>query len=711
MVDSFPRQQARTHRFTLGTPRDLRVSPDGERVVFLRSTAGDEPCTSLWSLDLAEGTERLVADAAAIGPGVADSPAEQARRERVRERARGIVAYSADCRLERAVVVVGGTAWLASLAGGGAPAAPERLDLASPEVFDARIDPTGRRVAWCSERGLWAAELDVAGRVVAGSSRPVAVEDDQAVRWGQAELAAAEEMGRREGYWWAPDGSRLLVARVDDGPVAAVWISDPTRPECPPVAHRYPFAGTPDAVVTLWWVELDGTRREIGWDREQFPYLPVVRWPETGDASALALVERRDHRIARVLRLDPAGAPAAVIAERRDPAWVDWAGGTPDRLGDGRLLWSADADDTRRLTADDEPLTPAGLQVRGVMGTPGDSVVFTASGEPTTVELWSRSPAGLDPIDRGGVVLAAAVGGSTVLIARRSLGRPGLELRVLRPGPGPAPAAPASHAATPVIAASVAVHEVGGRGLRTGLVLPTGHRRGWRLPVLLRPYGGPGAQRVLADHHAWLEDQWWADQGFAVVVVDGRGTPGRGPSWERSVAGDLAGPVLDDQVEALAALAAAEPDLDLGRVGIMGWSFGGYLAALAVLRRPEVFHAAVAGAPVTDWRLYDTYYTERFLGRPDEDPGAYERSGLLGDAHRLRRPLMVVHGLADDNVLVAHSLRLSQLLVEAGRPHTVLPLPGITHMAAREEVAEHLLSLQLGFLAGALGVELPTQSA
>ena len=169
--------------------------------------------------------------------------------------------------------------------------------------------------------------------------------------------------------------------------------------------------------------------------------------------------------------------------------------------------------------------------------------------------------------------------------------------------------------------------------------------------------------------------------------------------------GDLAGPVLDDQIEALGAAADRYRRLDLTRVAIRGWSFGGYLAALAVLRRPDVFAAAVAGAPVTDWRLYDTHYTERYLGHPAAEPGNYERTDLISLAPGLQRPLMLIHGLADDNVVAAHTLRLSQALTEAGRPHTVLPLSGITHMTPQEEVAENLLQLQLRFLVDALGME------
>ena len=247
----------------------------------------------------------------------------------------------------------------------------------------------------------------------------------------------------------------------------------------------------------------------------------------------------------------------------------------------------------------------------------------------------------------------------------------------------------------------------GPREIQTAVLFPSWHQPGryqsgrGRLPVLLDPYGGPHAQRVLRARGAYLVPQWFAEQGFAVVIADGRGTPARGPAWERAVAGDLAGPVLEDQVDALAAAAARFGDLDTGRVAIRGWSFGGYLAALAVLRRPDVFHAAIAGAPVTDWRLYDTHYTERYLGLPGSDAEAYDRSGLILSAERPvvpRRPLMIIHGLADDNVVVAHTLRLSAALLAAGYPHEVLPLTGITHMASQETVAENLLLLQLDFL-------------
>jgi len=186
--------------------------------------------------------------------------------------------------------------------------------------------------------------------------------------------------------------------------------------------------------------------------------------------------------------------------------------------------------------------------------------------------------------------------------------------------------------------------------------------------VLLDPYGGPHFQRVVAALNAYLEPAWWAEQGFAVVVADGRGTPGRGLAWDRAVHLDLAGPPLEDQVDALHVAAAAHPEMDLSRVAIRGWSFGGYLSALAVLRRPDVFHAAVAGAPVADFGLYDTFYTERYLGRPQEHPDVYERHSLIEEASRLERPLMLVHGFADpaDYVTGGALPREQEALARAG---------------------------------------------
>jgi dipeptidyl-peptidase-4 len=266
-----------------------------------------------------------------------------------------------------------------------------------------------------------------------------------------------------------------------------------------------------------------------------------------------------------------------------------------------------------------------------------------------------------------------------------------------------------NHAATPGFTPNTTFLRLGERQLFTAITRPSAqspYADADKLPVLLKPYGGPGAQQVMLSESFYWDSQWWADQGFLVVTSDGRGTTGRGPSWDREIFENMKEISLADQVETVKALADAEPQADIGKVAMIGWSYGGYLAALAVLDAPDVIHAACAGAPPTDWTLYDTHYTERYLGL---DPEVYERNSIIADAPGLRRPLMLIHGFADDNVTIAHSLRLSQALMAAGRPHTYLPLTGITHMTNNETVAENLLTLQRDFLYDALGMD--TRSA
>jgi dipeptidyl-peptidase-4 len=244
--------------------------------------------------------------------------------------------------------------------------------------------------------------------------------------------------------------------------------------------------------------------------------------------------------------------------------------------------------------------------------------------------------------------------------------------------------------ATPLRPPAPEYRKLGSQGFWSYLLRPRGARPGQKLPTIVYVYGGPHANVVQSSEADLVKNQWLADQGFLVVAFDNRGTPRRGRTWERAIRKDFSGIILDDQVEALHLLAREVLELDLGRVGIHGWSFGGYASALAVLKRPDVYRAAVAGAPVTDQRNYDTFYTERYLGLIDEPGDTYEKQSLLPLAPGLRRPLLLVHGTTDDNVYFLHSLQLSDALFRAGRPHEFLPLSGFTHMVADPAVQESL---------------------
>ncbi|GAB3445090.1 S9 family peptidase [Actinophytocola sediminis] len=690
---SFLRRQARTQRFTLGTPRGFQVSPDGRRVLFLRSASGEDRQHILWQLDLATGTETRLADPARLlGDGEEElSPQERARRERSREQAGGVVGNATDDAVLVAAFALSGKLFVADTTTGTARELP-----AAAAVVDPRPDPTGTHVAYVSGSSLRVIGVDGTGdRALAEPAG-----DNQAC--GVAEFLAAEEMGRARGYWWSPDGTRLLVAFTDSTPVRRWHIADPANPETEPTVVAYPAAGTDNVEVRLAVVGLDGSQVDVDWDPVELPYLVTVHWSAGGPP--LIALQSRDQRRLQVRAVDQDTGATEVLAEETDEQWVEIVPGVPAWTGDGRLVRVAVADGANRIVVDGKEITPPDLFVRSVLDVE-DDVLFTASAEdPTQVHVYRVGDTVTRVSTSDGVHGAAGRGAVTVL-SSWSLDRSGPAVRVLRGTDEIATIA--SHAVDPGVVPKPHLLVLGERKLRTAIVYPTGHVPGSRkLPVLLDPYGGPHAQRVLATRNAYLGPQWLADQGFAVLIADGRGTPGRGSVWEREIACNLAGATLDDQVDALHAAAEQHRDLDLSTVAIRGWSYGGYLAALALLRRPDVFHAAIAGAPVTDWRLYDTHYSERYLGHPDEQPDVYARNSLLDDAPNLKRPLLIIHGLADDNVVVAHSVRLSAALVAAGRPHALLPLPGVTHMTPQDdEVAENFMAMQVAWLKDALGVD------
>jgi len=282
--------------------------------------------------------------------------------------------------------------------------------------------------------------------------------------------------------------------------------------------------------------------------------------------------------------------------------------------------------------------------------------------------------------------------GATGVVRSTVRGRDGKTLATLRSVAEPPPFMPRVEFVT-----------VGSRAYHAAIVRPRDARPGARYPVLLYVYGGPHGQEVVQTARSFLLRQWFADQGFVVVTIDGRGTPGRGRGWERVIKGDLIEVALSDQVEALQALGAEHPELDLSRVGVYGWSFGGYFSAMATLRRPDVFRAGIAGAPVVDWRDYDTFYTERYMGLPESNPGGYASANVLTYADQLERPLMVVHGTVDDNVYFQNSMKLVDALFRAGKPFEFLPLAGFTHLVPDPLVTERLYTRMLEFFRRELG--------
>ena len=683
-IDEFPRQVARTRGFSLGVPRSFTVSPDGERVVYLRTKTGDDPVSCLWVFEVPGAKERLVFD-----PGEEEAErdlteAERARRERARERSSGVTAYATGEAVRRAVFTVGGRMFLAELGEGSA------RELSAPgSVDDPRLDRAGQRIAFVVGGTLHVREIE-------GGVRELASPDALETYWGLAEFVAAEEMDRNRGHWWSPDGSKLAAAQVDEREVSIRYLSDPTDPAAEPRAVRYPEAGSNDAVVTLWVFDVEsGERVEVRWDLEAFPYLARVTW----DHEPLTLlVQTRDQRTVRLLEADPASGETSILSEQTDPRWIALVDDAPVRLSDGRVVdVVADPDtDTYVLTVAGELVTPPGLQVRDVVSA-ADGELFRASdGDPTEIHLWRWTPGeGAVRLSEEPGVHSGAEGGEVFVRISASPNEVRSVATVVRSGEPVGTVENVSE--VPVVDPRPRFLTLGDRELRAALLLPGGREPEEPLPVLMDPYGGPHGARVLKAAGAHLTSQWFADQGFAVLVVDGRGVDGRGPAWDREMYHDFT-VALEDQVDALHAAAERFDFLDLGRVAMRGWSFGGELTAMALLRRPDVFHAGVVGAPVTDQHLYDTFYTERYLGKPQDEPEVYRRNSPLLDAASLSRPMLLIHGLADDNVFVANTLRFSAALFEAGKWHELVLIPNATHLTRSTAVTENILRVQLDFL-------------
>ncbi|MFJ8565232.1 MULTISPECIES: prolyl oligopeptidase family serine peptidase [unclassified Streptomyces] len=679
-MDDFLRLSAATARFTHGAPRAFSFGDEGRLLWFLRSTGPTDAFDSLWVLDTTTGAETRLADPRELCPEPGPLPvAERRLRERTRLVAAGIGSYALSGDGLRAVFALYGRLFEVAADGSGAPA---EIPAAGP-ALDPRPNADGSRTAYVADDVLYVAP---GGRI----------SPDDGARWGLAEFAAAEELGRTRGHWWSPDGVTLLAARVDESALQRRWFADPAHPERPAEDFAYPEAGGPNADVQLWVLGDGGARIRLDWDAATYPYVSDAGW-ESGSEILLTVHDRLQQN-ALLLSADPATGRTRELSRTTHPHWVDpLVPGTPARLADGRILTAADTPGgaARALAVDGELLTGDGIQVRAVAGVhEGGLLIEAGLRDPSEQQVLLLDPdtGELTPLAAGpGVHTVSASAGTLLLTCADADG----VRRTVR--------TPDGREFTPADLSEPLPYRVGAilervteHGVPTALVLPRDHVPGRRLPVLVDGYGGPGAQDITADQRRRQHRQWWADQGFAVVTVDNRGTPYVSPAYTHAMYRGFSGVTLDDQVAALHALAARHTDLDLGRVGVRGWSYGGYLAAMAVLRRPDVFHAAAAGAAPTDFRHYDTAYTERYLGLPQDHPEVYERDSLLPDAPGLSRPLLLITGLADDNVHPSHTLRLSQALTDAGRPHQLLALPGVTHMTPGG-TREKLMALELEF--------------
>jgi dipeptidyl-peptidase-4 len=707
----FLEQYAATYRFRLGRPSHIVVGADGRRVVFVRSGPRSFD-GALYVFDLETATERRVVTAPELAAGgdEATTEAEKAQRERMRQAVRGISSFQLTPDGGRALVPLGGRLFVVELDTG----AHRELVSTNGPAFDPQLSPDGRQLACVRAGEVWIQSLET------GAERRLTTGATDRVHWGTAEFVAQEEMARLHGLWWSPESDAVLVQRTDESGVETLHVMDPADPGKAPRSSRYPRAGTANAKIELHLAPIDGgPLRPVRWDQARYEYLANVKWSRGAPLSLV--VQTRDQTELAVLAVDPSSLEARTLLVERDDTWLNLDPEMPRWLPDGRsFLWTTEREGFRQLerrSADGGRLGAVTDQAFGYRGlarlsADGRRAILRASPHPAELHLHRVALDGDARPERltegAGEHAGSFAAGSEAWVQQLDPehGRPSW---TVYGADGRRVGALASAAETPSLEPRPEWTEVEVEGRRHHAVLirPHDFDPSRRYPVLLHVYGGPLHQMVTRSASRYAFDQWFAEQGFVVVSIDGRGTPGRDRSWERAIHRDLVTVPLHDQAAVLLALTERHPELDRDRIGIYGWSFGGYLSAMAALLRPDVFRAAVAGAPVTAWEDYDTHYTERYLQTPAANPDGYRHSSALTHAARLEVPLLLVHGTADDNVYFTHSLRLADALFRAGREADLLPLAGLTHMVADPLLAGRLNGRIARFLQDALGAPQP----
>jgi dipeptidyl-peptidase 4 len=694
--EAFIESWAMTQGFRLGKPQPLAIAPDG--TVLYRRTAARERRAELHLLGPTGGDQVISVDTLLGGATETLSNEERARRERTRTTTSGIVDIDLSADGRRILIPLGERVFVWDRDKGSA----RPLDLGAGYPLDPHISPDGQNVSFVRDGDLWVMSL------AQGRPRKLTAHEKD-IEYGSAEFVAQEEFDRARGHWWSPDSRTLLFQKSDLRKVDTLYVADARHPDQTPVPFKYPRPGANNAIVSLALQALrGGAPRFIAWDQARFPYVANVQWPEHGPLS-LVVLNRAQTELA-LLVVDADSGATRVLATAQDPAWVNVPVGAPRWLEDGSgFLWMTESASGWTLERRDrdgallKTLTGPEFGLRAIVGLEPKSAaaIVLASTDPRQQHVWRVPLDGSAPqpfTDGGGVNTALARHG--VIVISGALHQGGTSSLVIHANGVPEQLP--SLAERPALAPttdfeSVEVRENGEtRTLYTAITRPRNFDPKQRYPVLLKVYGGPGVTNVLDYRDAYTLDQWYADAGFVVMRADGRGTPNRGRAWERAIKDDLITLPLNDQVVALDAMIARHPELDRSRVGLFGWSFGGYLSSMALLFRPDVFKAAVAGAPVSDWSLYDSAYTERYLRTPQDNPEGYKKSSALTYASELQRPLLILHGVTDDNVHFAHTLAFIEALFRAGKRAELITLP-TTHLLADPKLSLAREKVQIDF--------------
>ena len=662
----------------MDAPGMIGFTPDSRAVTWLHAADGGL-VRSLWRIDIETGECSVIA-----GPG-ADAPMsreEELLRERTRTRELGVGSYSWASDSEKPVLMIPGPVVRVSVNG-----EPLRELDGTQDALTPTLSPDGTQLSF-----VRAGELHVIGVDGEGVAEQLTSGAEDGLTYGLADYIAQEEFGQLRGHWWSKDG-RIAYLRVDERHIAPYPIVHQGGDEVDVETHRYPFAGNENAEVSLWVVPASGGEAV----RQQLPdedgYLVRVAWWPDGHDGQRLIAQWTDREQKRLRLIDVSGdAPSTLIDEQQEP-WIN-VGDDARGLDDGTFLWSSEVTGYRHLSlhASDgsaiRTLTEGEWIVDGVIGVDQERgrVVFTSTrGSPLErrVERVSLSGGEIETLSSLGGVHSASLSrdGKWLTMLDSSLSEPPSVSLVAADGSDPLLLHQSELAARPlgVEPPELRTFSAGdGTELYGALYHPDGDGPH---PLLLAVYGGPHAQTVL---DAWgltvdLRAQYLAQQGFLVLKLDNRGMAGRGLEFEAHLHRRMGTIEVDDQAAAVEQL-AAEGLADIERVGVYGWSYGGYMTVMSMLRRPDLFKVGVAGAPVSDWDGYDTGYTERYMGTPQNNAEGYREGSLLTHADKLRGQLLLIHGGVDENVHFRHTARLITALVEADRDYDLLMFPAERHM-------------------------------
>ncbi|MEH6810540.1 MAG: S9 family peptidase [Hyphomonas oceanitis] len=719
-------------------PRGVKFSPDGQRVTFLKGRPDEQDRFDLWQFDVKTGLQSRLIDSQLLQPVEAElSEMEKATRERKRiAGAKGIVDYdwgTADTLL----VPMGGDLFLVTLGEG----APQVRQLTENDAFetDAKVSQGGRYASFVRDGALYAIDLP-SGEETRLSP---AAEPDKAISYGVAEFVAQEEMHRFTGYWWSPDDRHVAYTRVDESTVDIIPRFDIEADKVSVIEQRYPRAGRPNAVVDLFVRDMaTGETVEIKWRRDDWgpatdQYLARVNWAQ--DTLFVQRVNRDQTDLDLVqfmaFQHPSKGVRLYEASHRtldRQPNWINLSTDFKSLGGWGNAL----SDET------------TGYRQICLLPASGSAPPRHIGGDWTVDELKMASAARMDihftgfkdsPLERhlyrAGI---PALGGTTAQRLSRDVDL--APTRITEPGkswaitmapdgksfvgtsssPGQPPQVGLYRADGSLIAwieenrldenhpyapflANHSEPEFGtlkaedGQDLHYSILKPPGFDPAKKYPVIVEVYGGPHVQTVV-NEWARVSDQFYAREGYILFRLDNRGSANRGKQFEDVIYRRTGGPEVRDQLVGVDWL-KSQPFVDASRIAIQGWSYGGYMTLMTVLQAPEgTFAAAAAGAPVTDWRLYDTFYTERYMDTPEDNPDGYEASSVFPYVDNLTTPLLLMHGMADDNVTFDNTTRLMAALQERGKPFELMTYPGQRHGIRGEKLQVHLMKTRMAFL-------------